>query len=63
MRGVLLEGNAMPMRQDELSNRSRCASLATSSSSDDMGTTGHLTRVNGGQQVVAVGVRAPADAG
>gem|GEM_PF-5789545 len=30
---------------------------------DDMGTTGHLTRVNGGQQVVAVGVRAPVDAG
>jgi hypothetical protein len=30
---------------------------------DDMGTKGHLTRVNGGQQVVAVGVRVPADAG
>ena len=27
---------------------------------DDMGTKGHLTRVNGGQQVVAVGVRVPA---
>jgi hypothetical protein len=24
-----------------------------------MGTKGHLTRVNGGQQVVAVGVRVP----
>ena len=29
---------------------------------DDMGTKGHLTRVNGGQQVVAVGVRVPTDA-
>jgi mannose-6-phosphate isomerase-like protein (cupin superfamily) len=29
---------------------------------EDMGTKGHLTRVNGGQQVVAVGVRVP-DAG
>jgi hypothetical protein len=29
---------------------------------DDMGTTGHLTRVNGGRQVMAVGVRVPADA-
>jgi len=29
---------------------------------DDEGTKGHLTRVNGGQQVVAVGVRVP-DAG
>ena len=28
---------------------------------DDMGTKGHLTRVNGGQQVGAVGVRVPAD--
>jgi hypothetical protein len=27
---------------------------------DDMGTKGHLTRVNGGQQVMAVGVRVPA---
>ncbi len=26
---------------------------------DDEGTTGHLTRVNGGQDVVAVGVRVP----
>ena len=26
---------------------------------DDMGTNSHLTRVNGGQQVVAVGVRVP----
>ena len=29
---------------------------------DDMGTKGHLTRVNGGQQVVAVGVRVPSTA-
>jgi len=27
-----------------------------------MGTKGHLTRVNGGTQVVAVGVRVPVDA-
>ena len=29
---------------------------------DDMGTNGHLTRVNGGVQVVAVGVRVPSTA-
>jgi uncharacterized cupin superfamily protein len=29
---------------------------------DDMGTKGHLTRVNGSQQVMAVGVRVPSTA-